>query len=131
MPLLRIAVLFTFSLISLEIIAQPPRGIHWSKDGNSYYESKDNQVVQTDPASSKSTVIVSKEQLTPAGASMPLPVRNFFFSDDGNRMLIYTNSKRVWRYDTRGDYWVIDITNHILKKLAAGRPESSLMFAKF
>ena len=37
----------------------------------------------------------------------------------------------MWRYDTRGDYWVIDLSNHTLKKLGNGRPESSLMFAKF
>jgi len=120
-----------FSLISLAAAAQPPHGVHWSKDGNSYYESKDNQIVQTDLASSKPTVIVTKEQLTPQGASAPLRIRNYFFSDDGNKILIYTNSKRVWRYDTRGDYWLFDLSSHALKKLGNERPPSSLMFAKF
>ena len=66
MSSLRISTLFIFSFISIVVSAQPPQGIHWSKDGNSYYQSKDNQIVQTDLASSKSTVIVTKEQLTPA-----------------------------------------------------------------
>ncbi|MEP6948024.1 MAG: DPP IV N-terminal domain-containing protein [Ginsengibacter sp.] len=131
MSSLRILALFIFSFFSLAAVAQPPKNIHWSKDGNSYYNSKDNQIEQIDVASSKSTVIVTKEQLTPAGASTPLPVRNFSFSNDANRMLIYTNTKRVWRADTRGDYWVLDISNHTLKKVGETMPSSSLMFAKF
>jgi len=126
-----ITALVIFSFFSIVVTAQPPRKIHWSKDGSSYYKSNDNQIVQIDPASSKSTTIVTKEQLTPVGTSAPLHVRNFFFSNDGNKLLIYTNSKRVWRYDTRGDYWLIDISNYSLKKLGNDRPESSLMFAKF
>jgi dipeptidyl-peptidase 4 len=128
---LKIFTLLIFSFISFTLTAQPPRNVHWSKDGNSYYKSKDNQIVQTDLASSKSTAVVTKEQLTPAGASVPLRVRNFFFSNDGNKTLIYTNSKRVWRYDTRGDYWVLDAGMHTLKKVGEGMPASSLMFAKF
>ncbi len=120
-----------FLFITVIVIAQPPQGIHWAKDGNSFYKSANNQIIQTDLTSSKTNVIVTKEQLTPSGASLPLSVRNFFFSEDGNKILIYTNTKRVWRYDTRGDYWLIDLQNHTIKKLGNGRPESSLMFAKF
>ncbi|HWB90826.1 MAG TPA: DPP IV N-terminal domain-containing protein, partial [Puia sp.] len=38
---------------------------------------------------------------------------------------------RVWRYDTRGDYWVLDRMTRQLMQLGKGRPESSLQFAKF
>ena len=127
----RLIAVFIFSFISFAAIAQPPQGVHWSKDGNSFYQSKSSEIIQTDLASDKVTVLVTKEQLTPSGASSPLTVRNFFFSNDGNKLLIYTNSKRVWRYDTRGDYWVLDLASHSLKKLGSGMPESSLMFAKF
>ena len=37
----------------------------------------------------------------------------------------------MWRYDTRGDYWVFDMQNKTLKQLGKGKPEASLMFAKF
>jgi dipeptidyl-peptidase-4 len=127
----KIAALFIFLCFSFVLTAQPRQNIHWAKDGATYYKSEGNQLVQINPASSKSTVIVSKEQLTPPGTSTPLHVRNFFFSNDGNEVLIYTNSKRVWRYDTRGDYWVINLPNRTLKKLGNDRPASSLMFAKF
>ena len=70
----RITALVIFSFFSIVVTAQPPRKIHWSKDGSSYYKSNDNQIVQIDPASSKSTIIVTKEQLTPVGTSAPLHV---------------------------------------------------------
>src|SRR3954452_14381825 len=118
-------------LMPFALFAQPPHGIAWSKDGNGYYELKNKEIVYNNLAASKTTVIATKEQLTPNGVSQPLEVRNFFFSEDGNKLLIYTNTKRVWRYDTRGDYWLMDLAGHTLKQLGGGRPASSLMFAKF
>ena len=131
MSLFKLVILVVCWALPAALFAQPPHGIAWSKDGNGYYESKNGEIVYNNLAASKTTVVVSKEQLTPGNASQPLQVRNFFFSSDGNKLLIYTNTKRVWRYDTRGDYWLMDLTNHTLKQLGAGRPVSSLMFAKF
>jgi len=125
------SLLFIFLLFSLPSIAQPPQGIHWSKDGNSFYQIEDNQIEQIDLNASALKVIVTKEQLIPADSSSPLTIRNFFFSDDGIKVLIYTNSKKVWRYDTRGDYWCLNLKNHKLQQLGKGMPASSLMFAKF
>ena len=45
--------------------------------------------------------------------------------------MIYTNTARVWRYNTRGDYWVLDLETHDLKKLGGDAKPSTLMFAKF
>jgi dipeptidyl-peptidase-4 len=58
-------------------------------------------------------------------------VRSFQLSDDGTKALIYTNSKRVWRYDTRGDYWVADMNTRKVTQIGKDKPASSLMFAKF
>lgn len=127
----RIITILVFSFVSVLVNAQPPQGIHWAKDGNSYYEVKNGEIIQNDPGAATSAIVVTKEQLTPQGESTPLFVRNFFFSNDGNKILIYTNSKRVWRYDTRGDYWVVDLSSHTLKKIGKEMPASSLMFAKF
>src|SRR6185312_9660815 len=70
-----------------------------------------------------------KEMLTPNGQP-PLTVASFTLSDDGQKALIFTNTKRVWRYNTRGDYWVYDMQAKTLKQLGKARPASSLMFAK-
>jgi dipeptidyl-peptidase-4 len=37
----------------------------------------------------------------------------------------------VWRENTRGDYWVLDLASHQLRKLGGDAPKSTLMFAKF
>lgn len=106
-------------------------GIDWTKDGNSYYQNTGGEIVTiTLPKNDKKTII-SKELLTPSNTSTPLSVRSFQLTDDGTKALIYTNTKRVWRQDSRGDYWVADITNNTLKQIGKGKPASSLMFAKF
>ena len=46
-------------------------------------------------------------------------------------VLIYTNSRRVWRQNTRGDYWILDRQSKSLRKLGGNVPASTLMFAKF
>jgi dipeptidyl-peptidase-4 len=106
-------------------------GINWTKDGNSYYQNTGGEIVTvTLPKNDKKTII-SRELLTPSSTNTPLSVRSFQLTDDGTKALIYTNTKRVWRQDSRGDYWVADITNNTLKQIGKGKPASSLMFAKF
>ncbi len=76
-------------------------------------------------------VMVSARELVPEGENAPLRIEDYQWSGDGSRLLIFTNSRRVWRFNTRGDYWVLDQTNGALRQLGADRPPSSLMFAKF
>ncbi len=45
--------------------------------------------------------------------------------------MFFTNSKRVWRYHTRGDYWLFNTADSSLQQLGKSLPSSSLMFAKF
>ncbi len=125
----KIIFLLTFLILcTLLVFAQGP--VKWAKDGNSYYKIEGEEIVlYTLPANTKS-VFVSKESLTPKGASRPLSPRFYSFSQDGKKMLLYTNTKKVWRMDTQGDYWVLDLTSKDLKKLGGTLPVSSLMFAK-
>lgn len=117
-----------FILCSIALIGQR---LQWSEDGKSYYTKEKNTLVKYDLPSFTRTEVVQPEQLTPTGQTSPLFVRDFAFSNDGSKLLIYTNSKKVWRRDTRGDYWVLDKTSSSLRQLGKGRPASSLMFAKF
>src|SRR5882757_1757606 len=115
-----------------EANAQPGSAeLKWTKEGNSYYMAKSGEIVRVDLPDNKETILVSREQLTPGGSSRPLAIRNFSFSEDGKKLLIYTNSKRVWRYETRGDYWVLDLSTKELRQMGKERAVSSLMFAKF
>ena len=52
-------------------------------------------------------------------------------SADLTQVLIYTNSRRVWRQNTSGDYWILDRQSKSLRKLGGNVPASTLMFAKF
>ena len=113
------------------LYAQPPAGIHWSADGNSYYENSQEGLVKYNMPSFTKTVVATIAQLTPKDASAALKIRNFFFSNDGKKILVYTNSKKVWRYDTRGDYWVLNTVDNSLRMLGKTLPSSSLMYAKF
>ncbi len=117
--------------LSINAIAQPPRGIHWSKDGNSYYKATDGKIIQYSLPGFTENIIADGAALTPAGTTAPLKVRNFFFSGDGKKLLIYTNTKKVWRYDTRGDYWILNLADKKLTQAGKTLPASSLMFAKF
>jgi dipeptidyl-peptidase-4 len=76
-------------------------------------------------------VLVQSAWFTPTGASQPLAVENYIWSPDKKHLLIFTASEKVWRENTRGDYWVLDMTTHGLRKLGGEAPPSTLMFAKF
>ncbi|RZK35205.1 MAG: S9 family peptidase [Hymenobacter sp.] len=112
--------------------AQVGPGTQWTKDGYGYLQVRPDSVVQLDVRQpTKVQTILGKRQLTPAGQSAPLKVRRVAMSDDGRLILLNTNTKKVWRYDTRGDYWIYNTGTKKLTQLGKGRPESSLMFAKF
>jgi len=63
--------------------------------------------------------------------TVPIAIEDFAWSPAGPALLIYTNSERVWRRNTRGDYWLVDTTSWSLRKLGPGAKPSTLMFATF
>lgn len=131
------------NLLSVETIFsyQPasPASLQWQDDGTGYLQLEASsqskgapELVRTDATSGAKTVLVPANRLTPRGASTPLVVEEYAISPDKQKLLIFTNSERVWRSNTRGDYWVLDLQSNKLSKLGgkAAAP-STLMFAKF
>jgi len=107
------------------------QNIRWAKDGNSYFKIEEGEINSyLLPANTKSTFL-SKTDLTPDGKTASLNVRSFYLSDDGTKVLIYTNTKKVWRLDTEGDYWVLNLTTKKWQQVGKNHPASSLRFAKF
>lgn len=108
----------------------------WQKDGALYTilepgsNGKGTDIVGYDSASGKRTVLVSAAQLTPPKAA-PLSVDGYAWSADQKKLLVFTNTRKVWRDNTRGDYWVFDQATGKLSKLGGDAPESTLMFASF
>src|SRR6267378_548658 len=88
-------------------------------------------LVRYDAETGLRTILVPAARLIPPGDSTPLEVEEYSWSPDGRRLLIFTNSQQVWRTNTRGDYWVLDLAGWSLKKLGGNGPKSTLMFAKF
>ena len=129
--LLTVDTIFTYGAKSL--------GWHqWQADGSGYLmlePAATNQnaldLVRYDAASGTRSILVSAQSLTPAGAQSPLVIEEFTLSADNNRLLVFTNSERVWRSNTRGDYWVFDLNSKKLQRLGGNAKPSSLMFAKF
>src|SRR4029077_8640051 len=89
------------------------------------------QLVAHEPGTEKREVLVPDHWLIPPGEARPLAIDGYEFSDDGARLLIYTNSKRVWRVNSRGDYWLLDLSTRELKKLGGDVLPSAMMFATF
>ena len=104
----------------------------WTPDGNAYYSFTKNGIEVVDLVNSgKNQPFLPKEALIPTGSSTPLNVQSFQVSPDGNNLLLFANTKRVWRVNTKGDYWVFNKNSKKLTQLGKGLPEASLMFAKF
>ncbi len=92
---------------------------------------KSNEIILYDIISGSKKVLVSAKQLIPNGLVNPLSIYNYTWSNDNKNLLIYTNTKKVWRQNTKGDYWVLNIASGMLSQIGKTLPSASLMFAKF
>src|SRR5262245_36960282 len=112
----------------------------WLPDGTAYAiverrqgQAQSSEIIRYEAATGSRSVLVPSSRL-------PFDVEDYAWSADGKRLLIFTNTERVWRENTRGDYWVLSVQDGALKKLGGGgatkpaptgEPRSGLMFAKF
>jgi dipeptidyl-peptidase-4 len=110
----------------------------WLDDGSAYTtlepsptnkEARD--IIRYEAATGARSVLIAATSLISKEASAPLVIDDYAWSKDGHKLLVFTNSKQVWRQNTRGDYWVFDITAKKLAKLGKDAAASTLMFAKF
>lgn len=114
---------------TLSSFAQLRGKLQFTEDGNGYYSIEKGIVTQIDIATGKSSPFISEAQLTkPDGKK--LKVASFSLSKDKSKLLIFTNTAKVWRYNTRGDYWVFDQSTSKLQQVGKNRPAQSLMYAK-
>jgi dipeptidyl-peptidase-4 len=106
--------------------------VRWMRHGAAYTTIESSAIVRYDAATGARTVVVPAAKLTVPGDSAPMDLDDFSWSADGRKALLFTNTARVWRENTRGDYWVYDVAAGTLTKLGGtDAAPSSLMFAKF
>ena len=111
--------------------------VRWMKDNKGYstleadneYGGKD--IVRYDVVSGERKVLVSAEKLIPADKKEPLVIADYQWSKDDSKLLIFTNTRRVWRYNTRGDYWLLNLETRKLQQLGKSVERTTMMFAKF
>ena len=124
-------------IFSNEFSARGFGQLRWIEGGTAFITvdpaagGKGREIVRHETATDAKRVLVTAAQLTPPGDTMALSFQSFAWSDDNSKLLLFTNTRKVWRQNTRGDYWVLDRPSGKLRKLGGDAPASSLMFATF
>ena len=98
---------------------------------DSVKEKGAKDIVRYETATGKREVLISAMKLVPPNEKSALKIDDYAWSKDKSRVLIFTNTAQVWRRNTRGDYWVLDLKSGSLQKLGGDAPASSMLFAKF
>tara|TARA_B100000287_G_scaffold89289_2_gene81715 strand:+ start:5190 stop:7406 length:2217 start_codon:yes stop_codon:yes gene_type:complete len=102
-----------------------PSDVVWNENETGYYTIKENSIVLVSTRGKKDKIILTSSQVN------NIKIESFSFSQSKNKVLLFTESVKVWRYNTRGDYWVYDFNKNEMQKLGREMSSSSLMFAKF
>jgi dipeptidyl-peptidase 4 len=121
-----------------EFAAKPFGPSRWLADGAAYTtlepseDGKGQDIVRYDVERGTREVLVAAGKLIPQGAEGPLEIDDYAWSGDGKHLMVFTNTQPVWRLNTRGDYWVLDLASGAMRKLGGSEAKpSTLMFAKF
>ena len=77
----------------------------WLEDGSGYTTLEESDkfpmakdIIKYNPKSGKRSILVNASQLIPKGAQNPLLISDYQWSADGKKLLVFTNTERVWRY---------------------------------
>lgn len=109
----------------------------WLADGSAYTTLEESEnidgkdIIKYIPDTGERIVLVSASLLIPTDSNQSLEIKDYSWSLDGEKLLIFTNSHRIWRYHTRGDYWVLNLKTGLLQRLGKSLRATYLQFAKF
>lgn len=106
------------------------RDMKWLPNSHQFW-TKDADGIYLGDAGNLETknLILSASDIKSSGLNSA--VEDMVWSDDLKKVLIYTNSAKVWRANTKGDYWMFDLKSKKGKRLGQGFDPSSTQFAKF
>jgi dipeptidyl-peptidase-4 len=112
--------------------------VRWLEDGSGYESLETSRKIKNgrdiakyDPISGQRDVLIPADYFIPQGHSEALDIQSYSWTKDRKKLLIFTNTRKVWRRNTRGDYWVLDLESRRLHRLGGDAEPSTLMFAKF
>ncbi len=75
------------------------------------------------------TVLIDGDRLQAEDVDRLIAIDGYTYSADGGKMLLYTDSERVWRANTKGYYYVYDLNDYSLIPISS-RDKGFQMFAK-
>ena len=108
--------------------------VAWMKDGKAYTAieedaSGNTDLYRVDALTGAKQQLLRGADLVPPGGGKPVAIEEYRFSADGSKLLVFTNSARVWRQNTKGTFFVWDFAGKRLAPVSA-RPGYQ-QFAKF
>ncbi len=116
-----------------DFASAPLPSVTWLGDGRSYLDLRPDSaggtsIVRVDLATGAVTTMAAAAQLVD-GAGKRIEVEEIQLSTDESRALLFSNSVRVWRSNTRGLFHVLDFASKKLTPIAAvttptGRPST-------
>ena len=103
--------------------------LQWTQDGLALIRLKGNQLVEETVETGKDrAVLISDKDF--GNTELFTSMDDFSWHTVSNQLLVFNNTARVWRYNTKGDYWVYHAKFKKWFQLGKGLPAQSLMFAK-
>lgn len=112
-----------------EFRTQPFPSFHWLADGNSYLDATETGIARIDIRTGQSTVLLPASALVDRN-NRPIEAEEITLSEDGTKALVFHNSQRVWRQNTRGQYTLVDFTTKQVRPVSTNLAPT-MMFAKF
>ena len=113
------------------------RGGNWAETGpvllfiDTDGETDESSLVEWNlETDSRRTLIDGADLEKPDGDGGLIDLEDYAYSADGAKVLLYTDSERVWRLNTKGYYYVYDIEAGTVTPVS-DRAEGFQMFAKF
>jgi dipeptidyl-peptidase-4 len=103
--------------------------IQWMKDGQRYtFVGENGDLMVEDAATARRDVMVAASALVPQGGGEAIEIEDYEWSADERKLIIFTNTQRVWRTNTRGKYYVWDLDRRTLTPIST--QDGWQMFAK-
>lgn len=97
----------------------------WMKDGKSFTVLEGNQIVRYSiPDTKRLEVVLNANSLNPQ-----IRIENYTFSGDEKKILLQTQTEKIYRRSYKAVYYVYDRDGKSLKKLSEGGPQSYATFS--
>ncbi|UCG85702.1 MAG: S9 family peptidase [Gemmatimonadota bacterium] len=107
--------------------------ITWSDDPAHFttlrQDGNTTDLYRVNARSGVSDLLLRGSDLVPPGQTAPIQIESYEFSADRSKLLIFTNSVRVWRQNTKGEFYIWDFDRRRLTPVSSN--PGLQQFAKF